>query len=808
MKVPPRGNPHARIMLVGEAPGAVEDAQGKPFVGPAGGMLTSCLLQAGIDPDEVYYTNLCKYRPAGNDFETLIPKGVPSDALLEGLEELQGEIALVNPNVIVPLGNWPLWAFYKQVATGISDYRGYVLEARKLAKGRKLIPTFHPSYLLRGAFAEIPLSVLDLGKVRIESTFPEVRRKDRTVYIDPQGAQREVLRQRLLTEGRWLCIDIEYTGRMLCIGFSVSSDWAVTFPIRSRLDMEFCRSLAESGRPLIAQNAMFDCGILEYHYNWNIFDHLVGDTMVAAYNLNIEYPKDLGWLAGMYTDLFPWWENVDAAYWKRVREGKENLDTLYVYNGYDNMSTYEIFEKQQAELDSDPKIREAFNFDMAKIKPLWETARRGVLLNTSKILEIKAKAVDDAEESQLITNAYAEGAGIDLKGLDLNVKSKTQVVKYLQRFDVRFVKKTPPSSRFPAGQFMDDNKTLMELMRKATHPKQTRAIEHVLRVREARDIQSKFTEIEWDTDLRARCIYDATKTTTRRLSSKKFFPTGKGTNLQNIPAPSSSQYGGPIRCAFIPDPGFEFGYADLKGAEFLVVAELTQDPLMLRYAQMTIDGSGDVHKETASYLFHLPVAEIGKESVHRFLGKKTRHSGNYMVGWKEFMSNINKDALDTGVWIDAAMAKKLINGYVSLHPGLRSWWDETEAEVRRYKKLRNLFGFVRRFNGNIGQILPVAVAFVPQSTIGDYLNFGLLACANDQELKELGFQLLLQVHDAIGFQYPIHNRDYVLPRVRRLMDIGVRIPKTGRILNIPVEIVCGPSWGEGKEYKLDLVKAA
>jgi DNA polymerase I-like protein with 3'-5' exonuclease and polymerase domains len=272
--------------------------------------------------------------------------------------------------------------------------------------------------------------------------------------------------------------------------------------------------------------------------------------------------------------------------------------------------------------------------------------------------------------------------------------------------------------------------------------------------------------------------------------------------MQNLAAPGSSRYGELVRSCFEPDPGFEMGYADLKGAEFLVVAELTQDPLMLKYAQMSIDGTGDVHRETAAFVFSriegIPYKpeDIAKDSPKRFLGKKTRHSANYMVGWHELMTRINAEALETGIFVTAREMKLILGAYHLLHPGLRQWWNEEELEVRQTGMSRNLFGFPRRFYGHVSQQLPAIVAFKPQSTVGDTLNFGLVACHNDPELADAGYQDLANVHDAILFQYPIGQRDAVIPRVRKLMDIPIRIPKTGKDLHIPVEIAIGPNWGQ------------
>jgi DNA polymerase I-like protein with 3'-5' exonuclease and polymerase domains len=215
---------------------------------------------------------------------------------------------------------------------------------------------------------------------------------------------------------------------------------------------------------------------------------------------------------------------------------------------------------------------------------------------------------------------------------------------------------------------------------------------------------------------------------------------------------------------------------------------------MLEFADMTLKGTGKVHAITASYIFGGDPKLIGKDSPQYFLGKKMRHSGNYMVGWKELMGRINAEALDTGVWVDAATTKLLIEGYKGLHPGLPTWWDEVRYEAKSTGRLRNLFGFIRVINDRVDSCLPELVAFKPQSTVGDCLNYGLLNCENDVELRDYGFSILLQVHDAIGFQYKPQYKTQVLSRVEKLMTIPIYVPKTDRYLTIPIEIATGLAW--------------
>ena len=133
-----RGNPEARLMFVGEAPGADEDRQGLPFVGKAGQLLDRILEAAGIDPNEVYITNVVKCRPPNN--RTPLPDEVKICTQLWLLPEIE----IVRPQIIVPLGSVATQFFLGQKVS-ITKVRGQWFEWN----GIKVFPMFHPAYLLR-----------------------------------------------------------------------------------------------------------------------------------------------------------------------------------------------------------------------------------------------------------------------------------------------------------------------------------------------------------------------------------------------------------------------------------------------------------------------------------------------------------------------------------------------------------------------------------------------------------------------------------------------------------------------------------
>jgi len=154
-----RGNPAARLMVIGEAPGADEDAQGRPFVGRSGRLLDASLTEVGLDQeDDIYICNLIKCRPPGNRR----PTPVELKACRPWLDR---QILEVNPEVLLILGATASAALL-ECRTPISRLRGQWLQW----KGRFVMPSFHPSYLLRNPSREPgkprSLFIADLTQVK------------------------------------------------------------------------------------------------------------------------------------------------------------------------------------------------------------------------------------------------------------------------------------------------------------------------------------------------------------------------------------------------------------------------------------------------------------------------------------------------------------------------------------------------------------------------------------------------------------------------------------------------------------------
>lgn len=175
------GNPDAKLMLIGEAPGEDEDLSGRPFVGRAGQLLDRILESVSIRREEIYITNIVKYRPPGNRNPKPEEIAASEPLLLE-------QIKLIRPQIIGTLGNIAT-QYFLQTKDGITRTRGNWFEWH----GIKLMPLYHPAYLLRNPSRQRGspkwLMWQDMQKLKVE--LDTLGPKPNALVID--NAQQEAL---------------------------------------------------------------------------------------------------------------------------------------------------------------------------------------------------------------------------------------------------------------------------------------------------------------------------------------------------------------------------------------------------------------------------------------------------------------------------------------------------------------------------------------------------------------------------------------------------------------------------------------
>jgi DNA polymerase len=165
-------------MIIGEAPGANEDLSGRPFVGAAGTLLRKILREIGFDEEKIYITNVVKCRPPGN-------RKPNKDEIVACSPYLRRQIIYIKPKIIIALGNVAGEWIFREAGLqwdSISRNRGRIYEANLYGMKISVIPSFHPSAVIRGSVDEdILRKDLLLAKSLLENE-KKIQRKPLSLY--------------------------------------------------------------------------------------------------------------------------------------------------------------------------------------------------------------------------------------------------------------------------------------------------------------------------------------------------------------------------------------------------------------------------------------------------------------------------------------------------------------------------------------------------------------------------------------------------------------------------------------------------
>lgn len=325
--VPGLGKASAKIAVVGDYTTNFDDRELKPFSGPTGTVLDSCLHGAKIIRPEVYLTNVFKSKT------TLTSKNANMDYFNEakrqftelGMDHVQilrNELDNVEANVIVAAGIPALMALTDH--SSVHKLRGYVTMSTKLKRPRKIIPTFSPSSTLRGNFVNRHLIVADLRKAKQESVTPELLRPQRNLIYSFSGIDEVMQWIDYFANQPKIGFDIEVINyEVSCISFASSNEVAVSIPIgtsdlnpRGWTELEelqiwrgIQRVLGNPDSVKIAQNCIFDIHFLLTRNGIEVRGP-IHDTMIGHSVMFPEFPKGLDFLGSLYCGSQEYWKDM------------------------------------------------------------------------------------------------------------------------------------------------------------------------------------------------------------------------------------------------------------------------------------------------------------------------------------------------------------------------------------------------------------------------------------------------------------------------------------------------------------------
>lgn len=768
--VPPCGlTNRPLIAIVGEAPGAEEERAGQPFVGASGFLLNQMLSAAGIVRQECYITNVSKVRPPSNNFlgmyyENSNPK-FPSRELLRIRDETRQEILAIQPKVVIALGKEALSALTPY--SSIKDYRGTMVDWG----GLRVLPTYHPAYLLRGQFHERPIVECDLKKAIRQARSPHVPRY--SFNEDPTFSECiEFLKDRPHS----CAYDIEtlgYTPITRCVGFATSRYDAISIPlIKGRehawapdQEAEILEEMSKFFRSpyikFLVQNKMFDDTVMARELGFHVRNCHI-DTMLAHHLMFPELPKSLDFLSSIYTDHPLYW-HYNSGDWRSTAR----------YNCYDCIVTYEVAEKEETEL------REL---------GMWNFYQTVVHRAVTNLLRVQSHGVkiDIAERQKIRDDTEAQVQEIIARlrttthNPTFSPASPKQVMELV--YDKwKLPRQINPKTKRPTT----DDDALSALAKK--NPIYEKPLKDILDFRQKRVLISTFCEMPLR-DSRVYTSYNVGGTVTGRLSSSST-PDGIGGNLQNIPR-------GDFRRIFVADPGKVLIKADLSQAEYRVLIWKARIHRVIE--RWTADPTFNIHMWNASEnIYKIPIAQVTKQQYQN--AKNGVYAGNYKVGALKISRMYN---------IEYREAKFILDNYYTSVPEIGAYWAEIEDEVRRTRKITNPLGRERVFLGRMDdELYRAAYSHYCQSTVADLI----LLALND--LVEGGIDVLLQVHDELVVQCDESDVERCVVRVRQAMERPIEIPGVSTPLVIPAEIKVGRDWyntmplEKWKESQLGLKKS-
>ena len=746
-----------------------------------------------ISLGETYRTLFIKERGNLRNSKANIPL-----ATAEYRRILRQEIDTLQPNVVVPIGE--LSFNFVSSLTGIRKYRGSVLPTPAGNRIVRCIPVLGPEPYLNENPTLLYISRLDFEKVGRNQDAVGPIQQEGLLWIAKSFEALTNFLQRSVPSAKFLVFDIEtYGGIPTCISLCFDGNESVTVPLvdknvslDERVGMaSLVAQLLHSEIPKVNQNIKYDWRKL---VRWGFpVSNVVGDTQIAASVLMPEFPKNLGFLTSIYTDM-PYHKD----------EGKEydpehhDRSRLYFYCAKDSLATHKIYTQQQEELDIQG-VRPVYSMLM-NIYPIYhQMENNGIRIDETvrREKEIKYQVLHEMQMMKLakLLNVsefqLTGGAG----GLSPD-KLRKLIYGELGYTTIRGVKTTEK------GLPSTDEESLEILLWK--HPHQSidsrEALKTIINVRKLTKVREYIdTEIHPDGRMRSEFNLAGTKTgrTTAGESTdcKLVFEGNKvkivnyGRSFQTIAKHGfeidGETYGKDLREMFVPSYGYSFVECDLSQAEARVDAILAKDFDILQ----VFDSSIGIHRLTGSWVFDCPPEEIKKgilvEGVDRYhLAKTIRHAGERNMGADRLMMMIQRPI---------QFCTQVLNKFHTSQPNIRKVFHQEIRNALGPHGSRCLIapnGRRRDFFGRFDEhMVNDGISQLPQAIVTDYLKSGLKktfeTCTYARPLSEAHDGFLAEVPIGREFEYAEH---FVRNTQEHPIDFNKCTLARDYKLTIPVEV--------------------
>jgi DNA polymerase I-like protein with 3'-5' exonuclease and polymerase domains/uracil-DNA glycosylase len=792
--VPSIGNLEtAKYVLIGAQPHTQDVLRGRALSCHAGQELEKCLHSAGININDCYFTYVVKDldRPLAYYIEPQYRnKTITGYSIKEEgqkyVDSLATELTNCTATTIISLGDLPLFILADRISS--LKWRSSVISPT-LVMGKNLIPTLDMESLANQfTYKNKRLVIWDLKRATLVAS-GKWACKYRNIILKPSFGQAmqflEACRQYGILD-HVIFFDIEmdvFNHEMTCISFAYTPEEVISIPFTGPngdyftptqerdILLKIAKILEDPDISIGGQNLCFDCHYMLRRYG--IKSSNLHDTMVAQKTLLPDYPVGLDFICSLYTDL-PYYKE-DGKYWLK---GIGTFETGWRYNALDSVVCAEALPKQ-LEMLEDQQNYYTYKRKTRSMLPYIYMMEHGIKIN-----------VKSMQNAYILCREEAESILIELEtlaGQPLNPSSPKQIATYF------YDKKNLPAYKSKTGGRSTDEKALKRIARKGYDEAKL-----ILQYRKLiKESSTYLNPDKVDKDGRMRCSYNPVGTRFARASSSESI-FGTGNNLQNQPHE--------VLTHFEADNNYVFYGLDLSQAENRIVAYVGRISQMIE----AFESGKDIHGLTAQRMILIlygseksklisikDPAPIGDGTkCWRDWGKKANHGLNYDLGYKNFSLHNEIPERD---------GKTIVNGYHKIYPGVRDGFHSYIKQcINKNRTLTNLLGRKTLFTDVIGDSLfKGAYSCIPQGTVGDIIDQrGLNFVYYNRSPLFRHVQLLIQVHDQIGFQVPTpyhtetpvswDDHHLIVRKVRNSLETPLKT-HYGKKFVIPVDISMGIS---------------
>lgn len=809
--VPAKGNANAQLMVIGESPSFEDEQILEPFSGQEGRELNRLLQIAKINRNDLWLSHVCKYMiPFTLDKKESFTQRCQDAGIniQQQIDDLRREIQSINPNCILVLGKEALWALTGK--NKIDDYRGSILSS---FLGKKIVATYSPRDVLEYKIEawKRQVAIFDFKRAYKQSAFPEINWPSRNLHIARNSSDVYSFINDNLHHGRvsedieakhcipW-CLGLafnKYEGMTIRLWDGISSsDLAAIWIMIARLNMN--KTIKKIGQNFkYDQDKITRIGLP--------INSLWSDTMLKAFCINPELPKNLAFNTSIYTEE-PFYKN------EGMYEGSD--EDLLIGCARDACCTYEVDDAQQIDIDEMGLESYYRNFLMPLHKLYLDIENEGFHVDTNKRDELLRKYVAWDEKLRFELFNYTKQY--------INPNSWKQVGALL--YDTLKIPYRVGTGEEVLTSLL--NNVVKDSLRKSV-------IENILESRRVRKTIGNNLAALRDFDGKMRTSYFICLDTGRSSTGQQEAPirptqevievndVGKrvkkkkslGSAFQTLT--KHGDIGPDVRSMYVPEEGHVFLQADSSQAEARVIFLLAED-----YQALEDIDKHDYHALTASWFFGGSENDyskkiLGYESPIRFAGKTLRHAGHLGAGKRRAAIETNTQArkYKINLTISEGQADKALKIFHAKQPKIKGVFQA--GVIKCLEKNRTLiapvpYGIDARVGGTRifyerwnDELFRQAFSYLPQRTVSE--NTKAAAIRIKQQAKWI--KILVESHDALLVSIPITRKLEAAGILKKEFEVpinfsGCSLPR-GKLI-IPCEVEEGMNYYEMSKFKFEV----